>query len=96
MDRRMLTIGVVTIAFAVGCGDSDEDKASQLPEGLEIEATAPTAPPNSGRIGEPIPSAGGTDRSDAAQSTGATSVTTVRRFEATCGLSEATPCKAAP
>ena len=93
MDRRMLAIGAVTIAFAVGCGDSDEDKASQLPEGVEIEATAP---PNSGRIGEPISSAGGTDRSDAAQSTGASSVTTVRRFEAKCGSSLADRCNTAP
>lgn len=69
MDRRMLAIGVAATALSVGCGDSNDttDRAIQAPEGVAIEATVP---PNSGRIGEPVPVEGNA-RSDAAQRTGA-------------------------
>jgi hypothetical protein len=69
MDRRMLAIGVVATALAVGCGDSNDasDRAIQAPEGVETEATVP---PNSGRIGDQVPVEGNA-RSDAAQLTGA-------------------------
>jgi hypothetical protein len=55
MDRRMLVIGVATIALAVGCGDSNNDasdRAIQAPP-EEVEAATPKDQ--------------GTDRTDAAQ-----------------------------
>jgi len=61
----MLAIGAATIAFAVGCGDSTNDKASQLPADVEIEATAEAAP-NSRTLDAAVPT-DGASRSDAAQ-----------------------------
>jgi hypothetical protein len=65
MDRRMLAIGTATVAvWAIGCGDSNEDPTPAAAQGPDVEQVSA---PNSGVIGEPIPSANGTDRTDAAQ-----------------------------
>ena len=67
MDRRMLTIGAATVAlWAIGCGDSD-DATPAAAQGPDVEQEIA---PNSGVIGQPIPSANGTDRTDAAQASG--------------------------
>ena len=68
MDRRMLTIGAATVAlWAIGCGDSNDDETPAAAQGPEVEQEFA---PNSGVIEEPIPSANGTDRTDAAQARG--------------------------
>ena len=68
MDRRMLTIGAATVAlWAIGCGDSNDDETPAAAQGPDV---GQEFAPNSGAIGEPIPSANGTDRTDAAQARG--------------------------
>jgi hypothetical protein len=68
MDRRMLTIGAAAVAlWAIGCGESNDDPTAAAAQGPAVEQELA---PNSGVIGEPIPSANGTDRTDAAQARG--------------------------
>jgi hypothetical protein len=68
MDRRMLAIGAATVAlWAIGCGDSNEDPSAAAAQGPDVEQEFGAS---SGVIGEPIPSANGTDRTDAAQARG--------------------------
>jgi hypothetical protein len=68
MDRRMLTIGAATVAlWAIGCGDFNDDETPAAAQGPDVEQELA---PNSGVIEEPIPSANGTDRTDAAQARG--------------------------
>ena len=68
MDRRMLTIGAATVAlWAIGCGDSNDDETPAAAQGPDV---GQEFAPNSGVIEEPIPSANGTDRTDAAQARG--------------------------
>jgi hypothetical protein len=68
MDRRMLAIGAATVALgATGCGDSNDDETPAAAQGPDI---GQEFAPNSGVIEQPIPSANGTDRTDAAQARG--------------------------